>query len=79
MISNLVSVQRRRLSKVLFFLRILRLPDNGRICRLKHVNKMNTSCFTGTRKSIYTVISFWTNFKWLSVKTFASEHNKEIM
>jgi hypothetical protein len=65
--------------KYFSFYEFLRLPDNGRISRLKHVTIMNASCVTGTLKSIYTFISFWANFKLLSVKTLASKYNNEIM
>jgi len=40
---------------------------------------MNTTYVTGSLKSMYKIISFWANFKSLSVKTFASKYNNEIM
>ena len=61
------------------FYEFLRLLDNGRISQLKRVNIMNTACVTGSLKSKYTIISFWANFKLLSVRTFASKYNYEIM
>jgi hypothetical protein len=38
----IMSVQRSHLPKILFYLRILRLPDNGRISWPNIVNMMNT-------------------------------------